>query len=207
MYTGIMIIFGTDGLILHMDWSSQNFVTGRATTRVGMLVTDAGPQSVVDVCEAAVEGWNVALGLRARMDQQTTLAAVRAETSTQSTVLPVGEAGQRNMIAASPNTALLETMSATGKGPRYQGRRYWPSLLSNGEVGENGLVGETPLGLVQTSLDLLYTALSTVDGFQGLAIPQSDVDGQVSSPVVPWPLVGTIGLATRAATQRRRLRR
>lgn len=202
-----MIVYGNGSAILHMDWESVNFVTGRATTRIGLLMATRTVTALESMMESAISGWGTVGGLASLMDQQTLLTQVRIETDALSLTSVVGIAGQVSGTMAAPSVACLESLSAVGKGPRFRGRRFWPSLVSSSQVGENGIITPTRLGQIRAGLDIFYGELEEDPDFVSLAIPQSTQEGERTPPVLPWPDVSTREVQARAATQRRRLRR
>jgi hypothetical protein len=110
-----------------------------------------------------------------------------------------GLQGEDNDAAASPSTSLLVTKRTGVPGRNQRGRSYWPGLLFDSQVANDGSLSAGVLTTYQPIMDELLNVYSVASGFGGMAI--FPVDGSESSTVTSYTVQSV------AATQRRRLRR
>ncbi len=105
--------------------------------------------------------------------------------------------GENGGAHALPSTCVLTKYNALGRGRQYQGRNYWPGLLQDEEVADNGLLNGTKQENLQAAFTAFYTEMGSLDFHPVIYHRNSDLDPSriVSMTVEP-----------KVATQRRRLR-
>jgi hypothetical protein len=139
-------------------------------------------------------------------DTDTNLSIVRVESQSFSTELTVGEPGTGSINSMTPQVCALLSKSSIGKGPRFRGRNYFAQVLDEGHVDEDGIISGTRLDTLNAANAAFTSAITGGAVATSLAIPQSDVEGQKSEPVLPWPEVQSQAFQPLTATQRRRIR-
>lgn len=199
------IAWGPTQFVSTINYVSPNFSSGTAATVLGWN----GPTESSTTCT------QLAFSLAGRiddhlldeLDSDVTVESVRAESANFSVEVGVNLPGARAGGAAPPNLAVLVTHSALGKGPRHRGRNYFPGIVAADQVTEEGVINPLRVDSMQTAWDNIVTEMWSGSPSFTLAITQSDTPTQESSPVIPWPTVIQSVVQSRAATQRRRLRR
>ena len=197
--------FDPDSYLTAIRYDSTNFVTGQAATIMGWNGPIESSASIITCAlQLAQEVTDEVLPL---LDSNITVRSIHVATASFSYELPVGSPGLVSGAAAPPNLAMLVTHSAAGKGRRFRGRNYWPGLVSNSQVNEEGIINGSIVTAVQTMVDTIAANMNSGSEFFSQSIPQGDPSPGGSLPVRPWPRVISSVAQPRAATQRRRLRR
>lgn len=131
---------------------------------------------------------------------QVTLASVHVKLGPDATGpaadAAIGEAGADSDPACAPNTTWLIRKVTNLGGREGRGRLYWPGI-SQSNVDSDGDVGPTAQGLYQAIWDEIFDDMDTGN------VPAVLLH---ESATTPNPLTG-FQIDSRAATQRRRLRR
>jgi len=199
------ISYGQFDMLTRFVWESANFASGGGTTNLAWR-TEAEDQ--VDA-QAAAEGVRQAwqTHLRGVMDTDITLVEVQWETESFSGSAPSNLPGLSNLVCPPPNSALLATYQAAGKGRRNRGRNFWPGCVSETSVDERGVVTPAVVNAFTVALDAFFVAALALPYILGQSIAQSTTPGQATPPINPWPVVTTRVVQPVMATQRRRLRR
>lgn len=199
------IEFGSNSLLTRFVWESANLASGGGTTNLAWNVASTG---ITEVEETLVDIGNAWIArLRPITDADVTLVEIQWETATQSGAAPVNSAGTVTAAQPPPNAATLASYHALGKGARYRGRSFWYGWVNESNVDERGIIGVTQVGQLQTALDNFFLDVFDNPNVLGQGIAQSTTEGQKTSPVIPWPTVGSRVIQPVMATQRRRLRR
>lgn len=136
--------------------------------------------------------------LRSIMHQAFRLVEVRAvDTASAGTYIETNGQGQRTGDLAPPNTSVLVSKGTVLRGRAFRGRSYWPGLLNDGDVYDDGSLSPGAISSIQGHMDDFWEALADPEGITQVILHGSEVE--------PTP-VTTYGVSARAATQRRRLR-
>jgi hypothetical protein len=199
------IIWDDDGFITRFIWTSANFASGGGSTTLAWRADFGVEWTVEDMVELVRDEW--VDHLRSTVDTDMTLDRIDWETAVASGTLNVAMAGTANLNSPPPNTSILSTYKAVGKGPRTRGRSFWPGMVQETNVDERGQIAGSTRSALITAMNLFFGGV--IDGSAGGAqvIAQTDSPGNVTSPIVPWPVVTNRSVSPLVATQRRRLRR
>lgn len=198
------IEFGPQNYVISLKWSSVNFARGFGATVLGFSGPTESQSTVEDLTLVVVDLWSTTMN--SLLDSNYGIESVRVESMSYSTELVSPQQGTRSGASAPPNTSVLDVKTAAGKGPRYRGRNYWPGLLGNTAVNENGIINPVAVQDIDEALTNFYNGFGLISPVFTLSLPQSNTETQKTPPVVPWPVVTSRGVSARAATQRRRLR-
>ena len=200
------IEYGETNYLSTLVFASSDFFSGTATTTLGWTGSVESVANATDLADLIVAAWDV--HWQPITDTDTTLTLVRVETATFSVEVSAALAGTSSFTSAAPQVAALLRKSAAGKGRRNRGRNFWPAVLTQTNVGENGIIVGSRMTDLTTAIEgFVGAVLAPEDPVQALSIPQSNEPGQESDPIVPWPIVTEFGFDTRVATQRRRVRK
>lgn len=136
-------------------------------------------------------------GYRSRQDSSTQLVSIRLWNNVAEHTELVGEAGTSVGAQAPPQITPVIQKRTGLSGRANRGRMYWPYVLGIGNVEENGTLGVTTVGDLQTIADNLLLVTATYG--TGMQLFHNDVSD--ATPVT------TLKVAPQSATQRRRNRR
>lgn len=168
--------------------------TGRAAAVLGI---NTGTSS--DLAELAEWASNAFYdNIRPGMHQAFTLQRVVAEDMIYSgEYLTLSGEGSRTGDLAPPQVSVIVSKGTALKGRMFRGRTYWPGLLLDGDVLDDGsLVGTRQLA-IQTYMDEFWDDMSSTHAVNQYLLHNAEV--------APTP-VDTYGVQNKVATQRRRLR-
>lgn len=196
--------FGPQSLLVSLIWESANFASGGGSTTLGFNMTSLAEPDLGALGTEISDVWQARF--RALTDSDWTLERIRLEDATRSVEVPVVLAGTLSAVAPPPNTSVLFSYKAIGKGPRNRGRSYWPGLVAEGAIDERGVINPAAIPPLVTAMNNFFTDIEALDGVTSHAIAQSSYPGQASPPQDPWPSVVTRTVGALVATQRRRLR-
>jgi hypothetical protein len=199
------ISFNANSLLTQFTWESANFASGGGTTSHAWNVTGLDVTESIRLANVIRQSW--VDNLRALTDSDLTLVSVRWEIALSSGEVSVNLPGSLSLTGTPPNTAFLASYATSYKGPRGRGRNYWPGLLPEAAVDERGVINPTNVTNFGTALFNFFDDIEADPSGIRQAIAQSDESGQVTSPIVPWPVVTNRIVQPIAATQRRRMRR
>lgn len=196
------ISFGSASALVSLLWETTDTKSGGAATVLGFegaTNTGAGCEALA---QATIDSFDD--NLKAEVDNAWQLGTVRVETLGFSVETAADITGTRNENDPPSQVTILWSKSASGKGPRNRGRNYWPAMIQEADVSQRGLINGTRAGELTTAIGTFIADIAAT-GVE-LALPQSDVPGQASSPIVPWPIVVSASVSSFVATQRRRVR-
>lgn len=180
------------------NWTSPNFVTGRAATVFGVqygLPVEVAANTFGNAAETA---------LLPVMDTTVELSTVEAITETQGAEIAVGVAGADQLTAPPPNVATLVRKLTDRRGRRAQGRLFFPGMIDEADVSELGVFLPAALTIIQTAVSAWLTEIEGSGETGGMVILQNS-EG-ISEPLDPPPSVTGLVVDSRVASQRRRLR-
>jgi hypothetical protein len=199
------IAYDETSYLLTLIWTSTRFVSGGGSTTLGL---NGPPESAANVQDLVDIGTAAAVDLLPEIDPDYTISGVRGESASFSVDGEgAGPGSKAPGDMTPPAVCALYSRSATGKGPRFRGRQFWPNaFLERTQVAETGLIVTSRLETLGEALDTFYAALVDGTGFVH-SIPQSDEVGQKSEPNLPWPEIVAGSLQPKVASQRRRNRR
>lgn len=198
------VAYGPQSLLVQLVWESANFASGGGTTTFGFNMTALDEPDLGALGTEISDAWQARF--RALTDSDWTLERIRLEDATRSVEVPVVLAGTLSATAPPPNTSVLFSYKAIGKGPRNRGRNYWPGVLAEGDIDERGVVNPARVPALTTAMNGFFTDIEAVTGIESQAIVQSTYPDQATPPQDPWPNVVTRTIGALVATQRRRLR-
>lgn len=129
--------------------------------------------------------------------ENVTLMRVTALTETSSGEDNVFDAGGRSGATSPPNVSSLIQKRSASRGRENHGRFYWPGLLNDTEVADDGTIEGTRYSNLSASWNLIFDAL-VEDDIQPVILHNS---ASVPTPITAFNYSPVI------ATQRRRLKR
>jgi hypothetical protein len=176
-----------------------------AYTSLGFQCADASDLGqLVLIAQSINDGWQLAMKAMTSTFWAMTGSFATIGTPTGPPYLHVDLAGtttgEGNASATPNNCALLVKKSTATPGRPGRGRMYVPGLDAN-MAFVNGVINGADRVNWQDAIEEFVTIAQLVDGVEGLALFHDE-----TSPVtVPSPIVG-LTVATKIATQRRRMR-
>lgn len=207
MYTAPMtLVFGPTDAFWTIRIEDPQFTDGYALVTGGLTsVVDLDAGLASDIINNYRDAWASAMWTSSVITEVQVFNATTAATLTEN--YPGTGTAPNNMAV---NSALLLEKSAAGRGRRFRGRNFLPSLLSEGFVFGDGTLDPGFLSDMQGRASDFF--LDFVGGGSVPAIPQGEQkpkkDGSPgSAPNLPWPAIVNVGVDAKIATQRRRLRR
>ena len=157
---------------------------------------DGDGGSLLDVAQAWYNDvWT--LHLLGDTAENVTLMRVFAQNEASSSEVNVLENGVRSGATSPPNVSSLIQKRTAFRGRENHGRFYWPGLLNDSEVADNGVIDSTRFVNLKESWEQIFDAL-VGDELQPFILHNSDTDPTPVTNFVYQPVI---------ATQRRRLRR
>lgn len=198
------IVYGPTSVLLTIEWTSVNFATGGGTTNFAFNATGSPTPGGELLAErlAAV----CVTDVLPEVDSNYRIEAIRWETDVLSGEVEVGSPGLRSGVSPPPQVAALCALKAGQKGRRNSGRQFWPGVIAQNQVGEDGLLTIARVQELQDMVDAVATFVEATDDVVQ-SISQTEFPGQQSPPNIPWPIVQSRTVQARVATQRRRVRR
>lgn len=185
-----------------LNWSSEIFDSGGAATVLGYRAESVTLD--VDLLAGLVGDATVGHILPAA-SEQLTLVSVYAASATESTEVAVNSGGVQSLVMPPPNVTLLTRKVSTAKGRRGRGRSYWPLLLGEADVTDEGIIDTTSRTAWQAIFQDWGDQIS-LGGYEQVIL-QSTYPEQTTPPITPPPTVASYIVDAKVATQRRRLRR
>jgi len=153
--------------------------------------------SVTDVADA-IAGW-VNDHMLAFLVDNMTVQSVEVKSNTDEAIVTVGSAGGQTGEMSPPNLAVLCKKLTGAPGRANRGRNYWPGILADSHVADDGTIKEDPLtdlsGLMGEYVSAFTTAGADFALLSGL-----------TTDVVVGHVVTSYIVESVTATQRRRLR-
>lgn len=157
---------------------------------------DAGGSDLVDIANLwRGVCWTGHLG--PDTNDNVTLLRVYAVNAASSGEVPVFDGGGRSGATSPPNVSSLIQKRTNLRGRENHGRFYWPGLLLDSEVADNGTVEGTRFTNLTASFDEIFNELVAAD-VQPFILHNSATAPTPITSFVYQPVI---------ATQRRRLRR
>lgn len=147
---------------------------------------------------ALLAGW-AADNLTPNMSADYTLETIDVKTTTFEDIVVVGAPGEDTSAASPPNIALLVRKGTGVPGRNQRGRSYWPGILFDNQVDNQGQITVDTLNFWTPLMDDLLTVFSTTFPDGGMAL--LNAAGTASQTITSY----TVQAVT--ATQRRRLRK
>lgn len=193
------ISYHTDEFSYQIRFTGSLWVTGGAAVTGGVYAPGIAIGTVASTL-ATLWTWPTPW-----LSEDCTITSVYVANGTLSTEAPVtGGTGERTSQSASPNTApVVSLKSSAGKGPRFQGRWFFPGVLSEGGLNDDGTLDSTFRTDFGAAIEQYLEDLVTEDIFPTVL---SRTGGE--SPIPPNPVaISSFVVRERAGTQRRRLRR
>lgn len=168
--------------------------TGRAAVVLGM---DTGTSAdLTDLAERVANAWQSEW--RPITHVAWALSSVKCEDMvTAGETIPEGATGTRTGDLASPQVSTLLSKSSNLKGRPFRGRTYWPGLLLDGDIYDDGTIREVWRGNIQEAADGFWADLTSTVSAQQVILHNAEI--------APTP-VASYGCQVKVATQRRRLR-
>lgn len=105
--------------------------------------------------------------------------------------------GQRTGDLAPPNTSVLMRKVTGERGPKNQGRSFWPGMVLDADIFDDGTLTTGARGSIQAGVSSFFTALAALGHAHVILHSLGD-----DTPTV----VTSEQIETKVATQRRRLR-
>ena len=109
----------------------------------------------------------------------------------------VFDGGARSGATSPPNVSSLIQKRTASRGRENHGRFYWPGLLNDTEVADDGTIDGGRYGDLYASWNIIFSALVAAD-LQPFILHNSDTDPTPITNFIYQPVI---------ATQRRRLKR
>lgn len=168
--------------------------TGRAAAVLGM---DTGASS--DLTELATWASNAFYdNIRPGMHEAFTLQRVTAEDMVFSgEYLTLSGEGDRSGDLAPPQVSVIVSKGTALKGRPYRGRTYWPGLLNDSDIFDDGTIQGARQLAIQNYMDDFWAEMTSVGSAQQYLLHNTEI-----APTA----VASYGVQNKVATQRRRLR-
>lgn len=199
------IVYDPSSYLVSLIWDSPNFSSGGGATVLGFNGPASTIGTIEDLANAVGDAWIA--HLRPRTDSSYTLASCRVEGDSESFEEPLGVAGAADVEGPPSNCAVLRYKKGQLKGPRQQGRNFWPGMMSEGDVNERGALSSGAQDALSTAFDAFFTyILEYPAGPFEESIPQAVTPESLTPPFLPWPKVLSSGIRPVIGTQRRRIR-
>jgi len=116
----------------------------------------------------------------------------------------LGEAGTGGTGVLPSNCAILVSKNTDFGGRKYRGRMYWPSIVAEGSVDQNGVVGSSTVTALQGHFDDVFADFDAVSGASAALLHDKVTAGVLDD--TPGTLLSSFTVKNKIATQRRRLR-
>lgn len=197
----LIIPSGYAAFVLH--WESVNFDSGRAVTTFGWG-EEIGPDPQSLQTAATIVRQQTIADILPLMDSSTRLLEVEAYNEVDGVTVVAGNNGGTTYVSQPPNVALLVRKVVSGRGRRRQGRMFWPSILAQPVVGEDGALTTGARNDLQGAFSDWYTELGLQ--LNGQMVILQNEEGS-TPPISPPPPVVSLSVEPKVASQRRRLRR
>lgn len=199
------IVYGTTNYLSQLRYTGDVFDGGRASTTLGWSGPVQSAANVEALAADVITAWTDVMA--PVTDSDIVLSSVAVSTEVFSLEVVSGQAGGRAGQAASPNVAVLYSGGSIFKGPRYRCRKYFPGVVNQSEVEQDGQITSPRFVTLTTAIPLFFRTIEERPSGWLQAVPQTETDTQRTPPVIPWPVVVDAAVQRRVATQRRRLRR
>lgn len=192
MYTARMAI-PAGFAVATIRFSASSALGSQPAVVLGVALGTSTPQGVAD----AIGGW-VEDSLLDQLSNSLSVTTVDVVGATEEGQHVVGQAGSQSAAVSPPNVALLVRKSTGQSGRSGRGRTYWPGLLADSEVLDNGTIQSSRVLTLQGLMDDLVGALGS-ENSASLALINREQ--QVGIVVTAYQVQSV------PATQRRRLRK
>jgi hypothetical protein len=197
-----------------LSFGSSNLVTGRGAITLGFGAPLG--EDPVDLDDFATTiGAQMTLAFPSIFDSQVTFDTIYVANDQESVFRSVSVAGTQDFADPPPNVAVLVQKSTSAKGRRGRGRTFLYGVTGEGDVDTAGNLASGRRNAIQSGWDFFIDGI--LDGYaaQDLreVILQSTTPTGPGAPVNPTPpldpppIVTSRTVASKVATQRRRLRR
>lgn len=186
-YTGDVFDSGGGATVLGF-WSTEAWSVGRLTT----LATDVRDSWLANLQDVTAD--NV------------TLAAIRAISTVVGADLVVGQSGTISTTQAPPNVSVLVNYSSEYRLRRGKGRSFFPGLVPESAINEQGVFDPGYLGPLQDAIEAFFDDIVGSEEVAQQQVILQNEEGQ--SPPIDQPVtVVSRNVSSKVASQRRRLRK
>lgn len=168
--------------------------SGRGATVLGFVIPSG--LDLADVASNIWGSWDS--NLRGTTHDSWRLDNVTCVTETEGVVWgPSTSQGTRSGAMSPPNVTVLMKKITVQRGRAFRGRSYWPGMLNDDDVYDDGNINPSRINSIRSDLDDFFSSLSA------LGINQMLLHNDAELPATS---VSSITVEPKVATQRRRLR-
>lgn len=168
-------------------------VSGEAVVTSGWSLGEEG--TLIGLCQLV--GVGITDHIMPYMHDAFTLTSVSGITATEVAEFPVAYTGEKSGDLAPPQVSLLTRKVSALRGRANRGRNYWPGLLLDTDIADDGTITNVYVTTLQGAFDA-YGAEFAATNYSGCILHNDAL-------LAPTDITGYI-VENRVATQRRRLR-